>query len=509
MRRRPGASSIVANPVLVGAITTLVIVVAVFLSYNANNGLPFVPTRQIKIQLPNGAALIKGNEVREGGYRIGIVEKMKAVPLPEGKVGAEATLKIDKKAGAFPRDTVVTIRPRSVLGLKYVEVDRGNDRETFPEGATLPRAQTKLPVELDEFYNIFDRPTRDASRENLREVGNLFAFRGQSLNTTIAELPRFLRYLQPVMRNLSDRRTRLDDFFKELGDVTRVISPVAERYAHGFTAGADTFEAWSRYPEQLKETISRSVPTMDDSIRSFRVQRPFLVDFRDFSRSLERASAEFPRALPRIIPALRTGIPVLRRSPEINDRLRDVLAELRTLTEAPTTNIALRGLTATVSTLNPTLRFLGPYITVCNYWNYSWTHVAEHLSEEDPTGGSQRSLLNQAPRPRQGNNGLGSIGASEPANGEEVVSGSRVNLHSNVYSAAIDRQGNADCESGQRGYVEKLTTYNRDPNLKIVTDPHLPGNSGPTYTGRPRVPAGQTFSRTPQQGPRMPPELDP
>ena len=28
---------------LVGAVTTLVIVVAVFLAYNANNGLPFVP----------------------------------------------------------------------------------------------------------------------------------------------------------------------------------------------------------------------------------------------------------------------------------------------------------------------------------------------------------------------------------------------------------------------------------------------------------------------------------
>ena len=34
-RRRPNAS-IVANPVLVGAVTTLVVLVAVFLAYNAN-----------------------------------------------------------------------------------------------------------------------------------------------------------------------------------------------------------------------------------------------------------------------------------------------------------------------------------------------------------------------------------------------------------------------------------------------------------------------------------------
>ena len=43
-RRRRGNTSIAANPVLIGAATTLVVVVAVFLAYNANTGLPFIPT---------------------------------------------------------------------------------------------------------------------------------------------------------------------------------------------------------------------------------------------------------------------------------------------------------------------------------------------------------------------------------------------------------------------------------------------------------------------------------
>ena len=51
MNRRP-RPSIVANPVLVGAVCILVVVVAVFLSYNANKGLPFVPTLQLKAQSP-------------------------------------------------------------------------------------------------------------------------------------------------------------------------------------------------------------------------------------------------------------------------------------------------------------------------------------------------------------------------------------------------------------------------------------------------------------------------
>ena len=45
MRGRSGTASLVASPVLVGAVTVLIAMIAVFISYNANQGLPFVPTR--------------------------------------------------------------------------------------------------------------------------------------------------------------------------------------------------------------------------------------------------------------------------------------------------------------------------------------------------------------------------------------------------------------------------------------------------------------------------------
>ena len=38
--------------------------VAVFLSYNANKGLPFVPTYQLKAEVPSAANLVVGNDVR-------------------------------------------------------------------------------------------------------------------------------------------------------------------------------------------------------------------------------------------------------------------------------------------------------------------------------------------------------------------------------------------------------------------------------------------------------------
>src|ERR671931_2034015 len=75
MRRR-GTASIVASPVLVGAVTVLISVIAVFIAYNANNGLPFVPTYDIKAELPSGAKLVKGNEVRVGGFRVGVLKRL-------------------------------------------------------------------------------------------------------------------------------------------------------------------------------------------------------------------------------------------------------------------------------------------------------------------------------------------------------------------------------------------------------------------------------------------------
>jgi ABC-type transporter Mla subunit MlaD len=507
MRRASG--SVVANPVLVGAVTVLVVVVAVFLAYNANNGLPFVPTRSLKIQVSNGANLLPGNDVREGGQRIGAVDDMRPVRLADGRVGAEATLRIDKDVPAIPRDSTLNIRPRSVLGLKYIELTRGTSAQVYADGETMPPGQARYPVSLDDFYSTFDAPTRAGIRRSLKGFGNTFSYRGASINRAIDVAPQFLRHLIPVARVLREDDTHLGRFFKELGDAARIIAPVSDRYAHGFSAGADTFEAWSRYPQRLQGTLERTAPTMRAGIASFREQRPFLRDLRDFSAVLERTTATFPRTLPRITDALRTGIPVVRKQPVVNERLRQVFDALRRLATDPVTGYALRGLERTTGILNPLVRFVGPYVTVCNYFNYAWSNVSEHLTEPDPTGGSQRTLLNQAPRPVNPTDpSLGSIGARRPVNGEQVTSGPRAYLHANTYGAAIGDDGQADCESGQRGYLQKLTTYNSDPNLKIVTDPHTPGLQGPTYTGRARVPGGQTFTREPQSGPKMPRELD-
>src|SRR5947209_7639820 len=135
---RSRQQSALANPVLIGAVTVLVVLVAVFLAYNANSGLPFVPTRELKVDVPNGSNLVVGNDVLEGGTRIGFVSGMRPLELNSGKIGAQLTLKLSPQEGKVPVDSHVTIRLRSVFGEKYVDLVKGTSKKVYPDGGTMP-----------------------------------------------------------------------------------------------------------------------------------------------------------------------------------------------------------------------------------------------------------------------------------------------------------------------------------------------------------------------------------
>ncbi len=68
MRRSSPLQSVLRNPTLVGAITVLVVILAVFLAYNANSGLPFVATYRLTAEVPNAASTVPGNEVRSAAF---------------------------------------------------------------------------------------------------------------------------------------------------------------------------------------------------------------------------------------------------------------------------------------------------------------------------------------------------------------------------------------------------------------------------------------------------------
>jgi virulence factor Mce-like protein len=488
-----------ANPVLIGAVTVLVAIVAVFLAYNANNGLPFVPTRELKVEFANGAALVPGNDVLQGSYRIGLVSEMHPIELSNGTVGAEVTLQLNENQGKVPVDSTATILPRSLLGLKYIELNYGHSSKVYADGAIMPASHTTVPVQFDDINDMFDAKTRPAVQQNLAGYGDALTARGSSLNDTIASLPQLFGNLRPVAAYLSDPHTQLTRLIGALNGFFSTISPVAQTNSKLFTDQATTFAAISQNPGDLESTISQSPPTLDVSTASLKVQQPLLSDLTTFADYMGPATAELRDALPNVNPALEAGVKVLPRTPSMNQKLEGVLTALQSLAKDPGTNVAVNGLASTVNTLDPTIRYLGPYVTVCNGWNYMWVELADLVSEQTNFGMAQRALLNFA---NQQQDSVGSIPAAQPANGQGVPPGQQPEyLHGPAYAAAVDNSGNADCEAVQRGYPKQLNHL--DPKGRdLDSDQHTPGDQGPTWTGLSRVPPGQTWTRNPSTGPQ-------
>ena len=139
MTRSRRKAALAGSPVLIGAATVLVALVAVFIAYNANSGLPFVPTYELEAELPSGAKLVKGNEVRVGGFRVGVVDDIsrRSSRWRASRAAAVARLKLDKKVEPLAVDSTLRVRPRSALGLKYIELAR----QQAEPGSPAPRSR--------------------------------------------------------------------------------------------------------------------------------------------------------------------------------------------------------------------------------------------------------------------------------------------------------------------------------------------------------------------------------
>ncbi|MGE0504530.1 MAG: MlaD family protein, partial [Solirubrobacterales bacterium] len=461
-RNRSGIGGFASSPILVGAVTVLVVIVAVFLAYNANNGLPFVTTYDLRARLPNADALVKGNEVRIGGRRVGVVKSVVPVNEGDGRVAAEIELALDKAAEPLPDDSTIMVRPKSALGLKYLQITPGDSSQSFEAGETIPLAQaTPEPVDIDQFFDMFDRPTRIAIRRGLAGFGNALAGRGPQLNEAIGALRRLAVVGQPVLRTIVAPSTDFGGFWEALEDLSATVAPVAATQASMFVALDQTFAAFARVSRPyIVETIEKSPPTLDEANADLPVLRPFLRDSERFFTALQPGARALGETSPVIAEALHAGIPALNSSPALNAQLTPTAQALVDFQEAPGTMTGLDLLTDLNRKLGPPLRYVTPSQTVCNYWTLTFEEVSNAAS----IGNENGHWLNVISfGPPEGPNSESTFAAA-PANGGGPDE-RRNHLHFNPYpQTAAPGQGEV-CEAGNEKYVPGKTIIGNAPEL--------------------------------------------
>jgi virulence factor Mce-like protein len=460
MRNRSGITGVASSPVLVGAVTVLVVIVAVFLAYNANNGLPFVSTYDLKARVPNADALVKGNEVRIGGVRVGTVRKVVPVQLENGEVAAELSLQLDKTAEPLPVDSTIMIRPKSALGLKFLQINPGEAERGFEAGETIPVASAKPePVDIDEFFNMFDEKTREGIQRNNAGFGNALAGRGPQLNEALGALRELTVNGQPILRKIVEPSTNFAGFWRSLEALAATVAPVAETQAQMFVALDRTFAAFARVSRPyIQETIEKSPPTLDEVNADLPVLRPFLRNSARFFTALRPGVKALAETSPVIADSLHAGIPVLNASPVLNNQLQPTAEALVDFQEAPGVFNGLDLLTDTNRLLRPSLRYITPSQAVCNYWTLTFQNIADATGEGN-SNGHWLELVSYGPP--EGPNSLSTFAAApanDPADRENHV-------HFNPYpKTAAPGQGNV-CEAGNEKFAPGETVIGHAADL--------------------------------------------
>ncbi|MCK9249800.1 MAG: MlaD family protein [Solirubrobacteraceae bacterium] len=346
------------------------LVALVYVSYTANGGIPGQSGYRLEVELPDAERLVRTNQVRMAGVRVGQVDAVEAIPARrDGREPATArvSIRLDADVDPLPVDTLAKVRPASILGSSYLDLVPGRSARTIPDGGTLPRERARANVELTDLLDVFDTATAEALQTGATAVGGALVGRGRGLGESLASLGDTARPAERVMGRLADPDTRLGPL---VDGYERTVRPFGERRAQvgrgtrdaatTLTAIAAERPALGRIVDELPGTLSRTT----DELRRF---RPALDDLADISVRLRPAARKLPRALTGTNRLVADAMPALRLIPRTAGDLDGVARRLTTVSGAAST-IGTIGRTAdAIAASTDLLALLTPAQVHCNY----------------------------------------------------------------------------------------------------------------------------------------------
>ncbi|HWF55881.1 MAG TPA: MlaD family protein [Solirubrobacteraceae bacterium] len=349
-----------------GLVAIVAVIAFVYVSYTANSGLPFSATYNLSARLPDAERLIKTDEVRIGGVRVGQVSSVTARLGSGGRPYSVIGLALSPSVGALPIDTRIEVQSSSVLGQTYVDLIPGHSATRVRSGGTMPISDARPVVQLTDLFDIFNHATARSIQSTIGEFGYGLAGRAPELNELLAELPPLLVPFTTVAETLAARATDLTGLLHGWESLAGALAPVTGQLSGLVSGAATTVSALASERRGLAQTII-DLPSSESAATTALgdLHRP-LSTLAALIERLRAAGPLLPVTLARVNATLSAGQRPLRQLPTFSPVLGGALAELQALSREPTTAASLRQLTATLNALRPLLVSLTPAQVDCN-----------------------------------------------------------------------------------------------------------------------------------------------
>jgi phospholipid/cholesterol/gamma-HCH transport system substrate-binding protein len=201
----------------------------------------FADTRGYSAIFTDVAGLLKGDDVRVAGVRVGQVED---ISLYQGKQ-ARVTFSLDKTgifAAGLPRSVLLQVRYRNLMGQRYVGLSEGPGAagDFLPPGGTIPVTQTQPALDLTVLFNGFRPLFRALQPEDVNKLAFQIVQTLQGEGGTVTSL---LAHVASLTNTLADRDQIIGRVIVNLNQVlgtvdqrsTQVSQLIAE--LQGFVSG--------------------------------------------------------------------------------------------------------------------------------------------------------------------------------------------------------------------------------------------------------------------------------
>jgi phospholipid/cholesterol/gamma-HCH transport system substrate-binding protein len=187
----------------------------------------------LKARFINAGQLVKGNLVELGGVPIGQVTGFEVT----GNGEAEVEFEVDDDYAPLPAGSRLMIRPGSLSSVanRFIEVHlpsaseqdaAAGEQEMLADGAVVPSDRTTSVVEIDTFFSMFDKKTRESIQGFFRGGRRQYAGVGDDANRGLPYLKTNLSASSRLFRELTYDPPVLERF---LQDSSRLVTTLAEK----------------------------------------------------------------------------------------------------------------------------------------------------------------------------------------------------------------------------------------------------------------------------------------
>jgi phospholipid/cholesterol/gamma-HCH transport system substrate-binding protein len=244
----------------VGLILGLIVLLAI-LSSRIVNGLT---EYRLVVPLDSADGLYPGSDVLIAGAKAGSVRD---ISLDGSKT--LVTITIDDANAPVHADATVTVRPKSLLGEKYLALDPGRS-DVLASGSRLPNEQVARAVDLQDVVNSLDQPTREKLRTLVIALGGGLAGRGLDTNQTIDYGRQDLDHLAAITDTLAARDRDLQQVIQGLDQVTAELARSDRRQQLGelIKNSQALLHSLAQQDAQIKATLTKANSALSRTDRS-------------------------------------------------------------------------------------------------------------------------------------------------------------------------------------------------------------------------------------------------